>query len=101
MDKNRSRAALIIMVVLAVAFMELSFLTASEKPDRSISEVMRDAVLHELYYGADYLSQRRHDWLIFHFIDFCSRLSAGDMVYFTHLPTPRRKNKWQVNLKTA
>ncbi len=47
MDKEKRNRALIIMLVLCVAFVVISFFTAHEKGEMSISQVMRDAVLHE------------------------------------------------------
>jgi len=47
MEKEKRNRALIVMLVLCVIFVILSVLTAHEKGEMSISEVMRDAVLHE------------------------------------------------------
>lgn len=47
MEKEKRNRALIIMLVLCVVFVIISVLTAHEKGEMSISEVMRDAVLHE------------------------------------------------------
>ncbi len=47
MEKNKRVKALIVIAVLSLVLLELTFITAKEKNGPGISEVMREAVLHE------------------------------------------------------